>query len=479
MPRRSWFIKGALAIVMAAAVASALAFVPDTRSKFEAALATIRGGTADDPPRGLEPESPPAFPVPGRPWGLAIREDSARALGIRAVQATRPSLPRRLEMGGTLAIDPDRLAHIHTRFAGEVVELGVVEDAARGTSGGVPARRPIRFGDRVEPGQLLAVLWSTELGEKKSDYVDAISQLRLEQETLTRLEALYRSEAIPERNLREARRNVEAAEIAVARSVRTLRAIRLAESEIAAIQSEAESLRRDPAARKARVDSDWARVELRASLGGVILEKNLAVGDIVDTPADLFKIADLGNLAVWAHVYEDDLPALLSLGAAVPWSVRLKSDPQEALCAGAIETIGSIIDPIQHTAPVMGRVANPDGRLRVGEFIVATVEVPPPTDAVEIPIDALVEDGRESIVFIQPDPARTEYDLCPIQVIRRFEDRAYVQGRPPHSGRNTSDPWPLRAGDYVVVSGAVELRAVAERFRTGAVPEAAGKEVGQ
>ena len=59
---------------------------------------------------------------------------------------------------------------------------------------------PITFGDRVKepvldkqnnivtPGDLLAVVWSKDLGEKKSELVDAICQFRLDQETLTRLQ---------------------------------------------------------------------------------------------------------------------------------------------------------------------------------------------------------------------------------------------------------------------------------------------------
>ena len=35
-------------------------------------------------------------------------------------------------------------------------------------------QRPVRFGDAVNKGQLLAVIWSKDLGEKKSELVDAL-----------------------------------------------------------------------------------------------------------------------------------------------------------------------------------------------------------------------------------------------------------------------------------------------------------------
>ena len=87
--------------------------------------------------------------------------------------------------------------------------------------------RALRNGDRVEANQLLAVVWSKELGEKKSELVDAVSQLKVNQDTLTRLKSL--SEGIVERKrITEAEGAVRQSENAIARAVDTLRAWRLA-----------------------------------------------------------------------------------------------------------------------------------------------------------------------------------------------------------------------------------------------------------
>ncbi|GIW85833.1 MAG: hypothetical protein KatS3mg108_0157 [Isosphaeraceae bacterium] len=454
-----------LVLGVAVAAATVLALIPGVWTGF---VATVQGLSGTTEPTESRPVSDPPVAgqvalVPGQPGRVEIPESVIEALGIRTVPVRRPTQPQSLELIGTLALDTDRLVHVHTRFTGEVVELGTIEEPGSPATAGEVVRRPIRYGDRVERGQLLAVLWSTELGEKKSEYVDALSRLRLERETLARLEALYQNDATPERNVREARRDVEAAEIAVARAERTLRAIRLSEEEIAAIRAEAELLGRDRGSRESQLERDWARVELRSPLTGTILEKNLTVGDIVEPTADLFKIADLSQLAIWAHIYEDDLPTILALDWPIPWSVRLKSEPDRLLASNWIERIGNIIDPIQHTAPVLGRVANPDGRLRAGEFVVATIEIPPPPDVVEVPIDALVEDGRQSVVFVQPDPSRSVYERCRVEVIRRFEDRAYLRGLPRTPGI-PEEREPPRVGDAVVVSGAVELWAAYERL---------------
>ena len=102
-------------------------------------------------------------------------------------------------------------------------------------------------GDRVSKDQLLAVVWSRELGEKKSELVDGLSQLRVDEETLARLTATSKDGAIPERSLREAERHVEADRIAVARTLRTLETWRVPQEEIDAACAETVASDRNPA----------------------------------------------------------------------------------------------------------------------------------------------------------------------------------------------------------------------------------------
>jgi cobalt-zinc-cadmium efflux system membrane fusion protein len=403
---------------------------------------------------------PGAELVEGEPDAVRLPPGVVTTLGIATAPVRVPERSRILELSGSLALDTSLLAHVHTRFDGEVVELGTVVDP--GSAGGTPVRRPLRFGDQVEKGQLLAVLWSNDLGERKSEYVDALSRLRIEKETLARLEALFRDESIPERTVREARRQVESAQIAVARVERTLRSWRVAEEEIQAIRREAEAMSLFALGADAELEKLWARVELRAPLSGTILEVNLAVGDIVTTETDLFKIADMTMLRAWAFVYEEDLPALLALPRPIRWSIGLKADPTAPPIIGTVEKIGDIIDPNQHTALVVGQVENPSGRMRAGQFITAWIDLPPDPNELEIPIAALVEDGEESVVLVQPDAEEPIYVLRRVLVTRRLGKTACVRGgsfRSLGEGPSAVRSPPLQLGDRVVVSGAVELRA--------------------
>jgi cobalt-zinc-cadmium efflux system membrane fusion protein len=390
-------------------------------------------------------------------------------LGVRTTEVKKSTQPRLLELNGSLAPDTDKLLPVRSRFPGEVMEIGKVADR---TAGNQTTQRDVGNGDLVEKDQLLAVVWSKDLGLTKSQLLDALSKLRLDKNNLAKLEELYRKGAVPERTVREAERNVEADRIAVTAAELTLRSWRLNDKEIQTIHEEAGRLAQEIAeGKRAQAEKTewekWARVEVRAPFDGTILEKNVALGAIVDTTTNLFIIGDLSHLSVLANVYEEDLPTLQALPRPIPWTVHLKNDPTAKPLKGFIREIRPIIDPTQHAALVKGRVANPEGRLLCGQFITATVEIPPTPGEVVIPTTALIEDGQESIVFVQPDPKALRYTLRHVAVARRGRDLVYLRNQLT-SKEEKAGLKPLQPGELVVTAGALEMRAALKDLQDAA-----------
>jgi cobalt-zinc-cadmium efflux system membrane fusion protein len=381
-------------------------------------------------------------------------------LPIRTSPVQSGSMPLSLELSGTLMLDADKLSHVHTRFPGEVVEVGT-----RASDG-----RPIAYGMQISKGQLLAVVWSRDLGEKKSELVDALSHLWLDEETLNKFLELTESGAIPERNVREIRRQVEADRIAVALVERTMEAWRLTPEEIQAVREEAKRLHGDQAGKRHAQVADWARIEVRAPLDGTVLERNFSLGDLVDTADDLFLVAQLDRLRVTAHAYEENLSALDALPPeGRKWSLVVPADPTIHLQRGEFEQIGRIIDPNQHTALVMGWVDNPHEQLRIGQFITATIDVPTAPHEVTIPASALVNEGKRTLVFVQADATQPEYALRQVAVTRRSGDRIAINSQPtPAQRANGAET--LTAGELVVSSGAVQLAGARRDSLSAAAP---------
>ncbi len=374
---------------------------------------------------------------------------------LRTAVATKPTRPRPLELRGSLAIDSNRLVHVHTLFPGQIVQLATVDDPLAGPPGSGATKRPLSFMDRVKKGERLAILWSKDLGVQKSELVDSLAKLRIDMQTLNALRELEQKGATSASAVRDAERNVFSDQIAVDRGERTLRSWMLGEAEIAAIRAEADQIGKGQSHDKSE-DLNWARVELVSPMDGTVVEKNVSVGDIVDMNSDIFKIADLSVLSVWLHAFEEDLPSLQQMPKPLQPLLRLPANPELGDIPIRIDRIGEIIDPNEHMALLLGSVANPRGDLRAGQFVTAAIEIPPEDNTTQIPTKALIDDGERTYVFVQVEATPPRFRRRRVMAVRRFHDFVDVRGVvTPEQAEQGIEP--LDPGEVVVSSGALEL----------------------
>jgi cobalt-zinc-cadmium efflux system membrane fusion protein len=431
--------------------------------------------------------------VPDQPHMLVVPEPVRISLGIQqrdgqvAIAVARvPTATQPLILPGSTALDPTRLSRIRARFApAEVIEIGQISDPV--TAGKGPTRdRELRPGDFVFKDQLLAAFYSVDVGAKKNDLIDALVQLRLDQDILDRAEK--NREAVPEVFLLNARRNVQADRNAEARARNTLKTWGIPDEDIKAVEKEAEDIHKRGGKRDPRTDSDdkkWGRVELRAAADGTIVERNVSLKEVVvDGTTNLFQIAQVDRLIVIANAPEDDLPQLLQLHEDPDkswWTVRTVGAPESQGLRGSIDEIGYLIDVNQHSAVVKGHIDNSDRRLRAGQYVTATVQLPPPLDVVEIPVGAVVDDGRQCVVFVQPEAGEPQFTMRRVLVTHRFEKTVFVRslladGKPGAVAaslatglpqvvvhgliqeRELLPPGPLRPGERVLTVGVLELK---------------------
>ena len=221
---------------------------------------------------------------------------------MATVEVAPPPPPLRLQ--GRVDLDAEAMVRVKPRFAGKVVEIGKFED---GPPGEPP--RTLRYGDRVHKDQVLVVIWSTEVGAKKSELVDALSKLHTNKEILARLERAEPG-AIAQRAIIDATREYQQAVVAVQDAERTLLSWGLLEKDLDAVYQEAKKLEKQRPqegekdiatpqnTRDLAIEKSWANTELRSPIDGQILEKNFNFGDQVDPSNDLYKIADTSHIRI-------------------------------------------------------------------------------------------------------------------------------------------------------------------------------------
>jgi cobalt-zinc-cadmium efflux system membrane fusion protein len=403
--------------------------------------------------------------VPGQSDEIELPPDVAERLGVKSAAVQAAAAPRALTLAGSLSFEPNRLGSIQSRFPGEVIAIGATSHSYADS----PMReRPLEYGDRVSQGQIMAVVWCKDLGEKKSELVDALVQLALDSGRLVDREKAYRLGALPEDTLNQTRRDVASDRNAVAKAERTLRTWKVADEEIKTVKEEARLVSEGKKERDVKKEMDWAKVEVRAPFDGTIVEKNLSLGKIVDPSFDLYKIADLRKLGVVVHAYEEDLRTLQALPRGYPWQIRAGAElNHHVLKSDGIQKIGLVVDPTQHTDPIMGLVDNSSGELRVGQFVTATVHLPAPPNVISLPSSALVEDGAASIVFVQPDPAKLRYVMRRVSVAMRLRDVVYVRSLLTQTERKKG-LHEVKPGEVLVTEGVLELQTALEDLQAKA-----------
>lgn len=456
--RRRWEAIVALGVVSIAVVIPVLTVPRAVRwwqARRDAAEAALRPAA-----------SPPAIVFPARE-GRPLTIDVARwnEIGLKLATIEPAPAPPALEMDGVLYLDPDDFSLVRSRFQGEVVEMPPASSSSTSKSATDSSpSHPLRFGDKVCKGQLLAVVWSRELGEKKSELAQTLSTLAFDRETLSRLSS--NEAAVPINSIREAQRRVRESEIAAERIEKTLRSWQLSQIEIERIRDELSNEEHTSSDGDSQLGNQsvdrWARVEVRSPIDGTIVEKNITEGTLVDLDDALFKIANLNHLDIRAFAYEEDLAALQQLPSEQRrWTIRIKGDINSTPIHGVFDRIGSLIDPLQHTGLVMGWVDNADGSLRAGQFVTAAVVLPDPKPLLSVPAESIVDvSGRTYMLWQQAD----EQQFLPIEVhVVRFQDSiACIAPRAAAMTASISDDdhaLHLQLGEKVVYRGATEIMA--------------------
>jgi cobalt-zinc-cadmium efflux system membrane fusion protein len=179
---------------------------------------------------------------------------------------------------------------------------------------------------------------------------------------------------------------------------------------------------------------------VNAPISGKVLEMTVVPGEYRnDTNASLITIADLSTVWVSSDVPESQI-RFIENGERI--DVNLTAYPGDTF-HGRVTRIADTVDPQTRTIKVHAEMDNGHGRLRPEMF--CTIRH---TEAVRklpvAPAAAVVQEGGKTVVWVERGPGH--FQPVEVKADGRVDNRiAIVAG--------------LRAGDRVVVDGAMLLRA--------------------
>jgi HlyD family secretion protein len=235
--------------------------------------------------------------------------------------------------------------------------------------GGRVAAIFVEAGDHVKRGQILAHLNVSVLEPQVANLEAALEQAKAESDLAVaeyrRAQAVGASGAL---SAEETQRRKSASITAAAK-------VKFAEAQLAEA--------------KARL----ARADIRAPDDGIILTRNVEVGQTATAAEPMFRLSKGGEVEMRGQVAEQDLP-LLKIGQAV----NVKLTGTSINYPGKIRLLGAIIDPATRLG--MARIAlSPDPNLRPGAFARAEVTVSNAERTV-LPQTAILSDDRGSYVLV-------------------------------------------------------------------------------
>lgn len=144
---------------------------------------------------------------------------------------------------------------------------------------------------------------------------------------------------------------------------------------------------------------DRELVPIRSPIDGIVVARNVTVGQVVDTGFEAFVVSNLATVWVTASVNEKDL-ALVHKGARADIVTQAYG---ATVFPASVAMLGDTLDMQTRTIPVRIAVANPGIRLRPGMFASAHINGPGTRTALIIPEDALQDVNGNQVVFVTRD----------------------------------------------------------------------------
>jgi len=280
-----------------------------------------------------------------------------------------------LSLPATIESDPQATQVVSAAIGGRIVALNR------------------NLGESVGRGEVVAVIESRDAAGLRAEVEAAQARAALARSNLSREERLFALKVSPERDLIAARTAMTEANIA----------LRLARQQLAAAGVGGGSLN---------------RIGVVAPIGGRITARSVVLGQTVAPDAELFRVANLGRLAINLSLTPADAGRI-----AVGMPIEVRSGERSA--TARIQFLSPVLDQATRLVPAVALLDNGTGLWRPGEPVTATAQVGASTGAVRVPDGAIQTVEGRTNVFVR---TKDGFRAVPVTVMSRGNGVATVSG---------------------------------------------------
>lgn len=287
---------------------------------------------------------------------IEMPDASLKSTGIEILTAGPALIKTSVKLPGEIKFNDERMVRIVPRLAGVVAEL------------------PKDIGQHVKKGDVIAVVESQSLADLRSQAMSAQKRLALARITYLREKKLWEEKISAEQDYLAAQQSMSEAEIAYATASQKLHAF--------------------GAQLGGKTGTSLTRHEIRAPIAGLIVSKDVAVGEAVGETTHVLTVADVST--VWAEisVYAKDLQVV-----KIGQQAFIKSTATDASGIGKVSYLGALVGEETRTAKARVTLPNPDEKWRPGLFVDVEIVAEEATVPVAVSVDAIQTVRDWSVVF--------------------------------------------------------------------------------
>jgi multidrug efflux pump subunit AcrA (membrane-fusion protein) len=164
-----------------------------------------------------------------------------------------------------------------------------------------------------------------------------------------------------------------------------------------------------------------ARYTIRAPRDGTIISKDAAQGEFVDPTQVIVTVADTSDVWINLAIYQQQI-ASVEPGARV--DVTTPAYPGVPF-GGTITYLADYVDDTTHTLTARVQVDNPKNRLKSGMVAKCVVHCIDHDPAIELPTNAILDDGGRTFVIVKKAPGH--YERREVKLGLRTDDVVHVE----------------------------------------------------
>ena len=362
-------------------------------------------------------------------------QEAVEKAGIEVETVAMAPVVESVTGNGEVTYDQTRMARLSARAAGSMF------------------RSYKQVGDPVQAGEVVALVEAAEVGRAKSEFLQALVQVRLKTKTFEGLSLAGASGAIPERRLREGESALSEARIRLTAAQQALTNLGLP-IQFDSLEAVPEARLADrlrflglPKTITASFDSKTTGnlLPVTAPLDGLVVARDVVAGEVVDTAKVLFVVADTRTM--WLNL---DLRLEDAKRVALGQEVRFwPGEGRQSI--GHVAWISTEADHKTRTVKVRASLENGDGQLRANVFGTGKVILHEESQTVVVPSAAVQWEGCCHVVFVR------DKDFLRDGAFKLFHVRTVHLGA--KDEKQTEIIAGLLPGEVVVTRGSSLLRA--------------------